>query len=221
MSLLVLVGWTATAVGTVLGIPQLVRLARTRNVEGLSLVGWQAILAINLGWTAHGIRIGQPPQIEASAFSLVATLPILYLLARELGRRTLPTLLPGLGLAAVMIGVDQFLGSAAYGIFAIVLGVIAMAGQSVELVRAPHVKGVSTASLLLGPLNQTLWAIWAVMLQDSGSMIAILATSVLVVFNLVWYVLRRLGLRAFFAPAELSLPQMAVACEGAPPAEAL
>jgi uncharacterized protein with PQ loop repeat len=151
----------------------------------------------------------------------VATLPILYLLARELFRRTLPTLLPGLGLAAAMIGVDQFLGSAAYGIFAIVLGVIAMAGQSVELVRAPHVKGVSTASLLLGPLNQTLWAIWAVMLQDSGSMIAILATSVLVVFNLVWYVLRRLGLRAFFAPAELSLPQMAVACEGAPPAEAL
>ena len=67
--------------------------------------------------------------------------------------------------------------SAAYGIFAIVPGVIAMAGQSVELVRAPHVKGVSTASLLLGTLNQTLWAIWAVMLQDSGSMIAILATS--------------------------------------------
>jgi len=199
MSLLVLVGWTATAVGTVLGIPQLVRLARTRNVEGLSLVGWQAILAINLGWTAHGIRIGQPPQIVASAFSLVATLPILYMLARELGRRTLPTLLPGLGLAAVMIGVDQFLGSAAYGIFAIVPGVIAMAGRSVELVRARHVKGVSTASLLLGTLNQTLWAIWAVMLQDSGSMIAILATSVLVVFNLTWYVLRRLGLRAFFS----------------------
>lgn len=141
----------------------------------LSLVGWQAVLAINLGWTAHGIRIGQPPQIVASAFSLVATLPILYLLARELGRRTLPTLLPGLGLAAVMIGVDQFLGSAAYGIFAIVPRVIAMAGQSVELVRAPHVKGVSTASLLIGTLNQTLWAIWAVLLQDSGSMIAILA----------------------------------------------
>jgi|BarGraIncu00421A_1022006.scaffolds.fasta_scaffold34083_2 hypothetical protein len=29
-------------------------------------------------------------------------------------------------------------------------------------------------------------------------MIAILPTSVLVVFNLVWYVLRRLGVRAFF-----------------------
>jgi hypothetical protein len=72
-----------------------------------------------------------------------------------------------------------------------------MSGQSVELVRAPHVKGVSNASLLLGTLNQTLWAIWAVILQDSGSMTAILATSVLVVFNLVWYVRRRRGLRAF------------------------
>jgi hypothetical protein len=149
----------------------------------------------------------------ASAFSLVATLPILYMLARELGRRTLPTLLPGLSLAAVMIGVDQFLGSAAYGIFAIVPGVIAMAGQSVELVRAPHVKGVSTASLLLGTLNQTLWAIWAVMLQDSGSMIAILATSVLVVFNLIWYVLRRLGLRAFFSEPLSVVPGVAHAAK--------
>jgi uncharacterized protein with PQ loop repeat len=103
-----------------------------------------------------------------------------------------------------MIAVDQFLGSSAYGIFAIVPGVIAMAGQSVELVRAPHVKGISTASMLLGTLNQTLWAIWAVMLQDSGSVIAILATSVLVVFNIVWYFLRRLGLRAFFAPEATS-----------------
>ena len=200
MSLLVLVGWTATAVGTVLGIPQLVRTARTRNIEGLSLIGWQAILAINIGWTAHGIRIGQPPQIMASALSLVATVPILHILSRELGRRSLMTFLPGLGLAAMMIGVDQFLGSAAYGLFAIIPGVIAMGGQSIELLRAPHVKGISTASLLLGTLNQTLWAIWAILLKDSGSVIAILATSVLVVFNVVWYVLRRLGLRAFFVP---------------------
>jgi uncharacterized protein with PQ loop repeat len=220
MTLLVLVGWTATAVGTVLGIPQLVRTARTRNVEGLSLIGWQAILAINLGWTAHGIRIGQPPQIVASALSLVATVPILYLLSRQLGRRTLPAFLPGLALAAAMIAVEQFLGSSAYGIFAIIPGVIAMAGQSVELVRAPHVKGISTASMLLGTLNQTLWAIWAVMLQDSGSVIAILATSVLVVFNIVWYFLRRLGLRAFFAPLS-PVPELAGVCGAAPAADAL
>jgi uncharacterized protein with PQ loop repeat len=199
MSLLVLVGWTATVVGTVLGIPQLVRTARTRNVEGLSLVSWQAILAINLGWAAHGIRIGQPPQIIASALSLVATVPILVILSRELHRSPVLSFLPGVALATAMIGVDQLFGSATYGLFAILPGVLAMGGQSIELVRAPHVRGISTPSLLLGALNQTLWAIWAVLLQDSGSLIAILATSVLVVFNLVWYALRCLGLRAFFA----------------------
>jgi uncharacterized protein with PQ loop repeat len=109
-------------------------------------------------------------------------------------------------LAAAMIGVDQLFGSAAYGFFAIIPGAICMAGQSVELVRAPHVKGISTASLLLGALNQALWAIWAVMLQDSGSVIAILATSALVVFNLVWYCLRRLGLRPLFARVTDPLP---------------
>ena len=201
MSLLVVVGWTATVVGTVLGIPQLVRTARTRNIEGLSLVGWQAILAINIGWTAHGIRIEQLPQIIASALWLVATVPILHILSRELRRRSVLAFLPGIGLAAMMIGVDQLLGSAAYGLFAIIPGVIAIGGQSIELVRAPHVKGVSTASLILGTLNQALWAIWAILLGDSGSMIAILATSVLVLFNVVWYVLRRVGLRPFFAPA--------------------
>ena len=43
----------------------------------------------------------------------------------------------------------------------------------------------------------------------------------LVVFNLVWYVLRRLGLRAFFAPAQPLLPEMAAACGGAPAAKTL
>ena len=204
MSVLVLVGWSATAVGTVLGIPQLLRTARTRNVEGLSLVAWQAILAVNLGWAAHGLRIGQPPQYVASILSLFATVPILHILSRELGRRSLVTFLGGLGLAAAMIGVDQLLGSAAYGVFAIFPGVLAIAGQSVQLVRAPDVRGVSTASLLLGALNQTLWAIWSVLVGDSGSMIAVLTTSVLVAFNVVWYFMRRLGLRAFFAPEAAS-----------------
>jgi len=41
------VGWAGTVTGTLLGLPQAVRLARTRNVEGLSLRTWQALLAVN------------------------------------------------------------------------------------------------------------------------------------------------------------------------------
>jgi uncharacterized protein with PQ loop repeat len=36
VSVVILVGWAAALVGTILGLPQMVRLARTRNVEGLS-----------------------------------------------------------------------------------------------------------------------------------------------------------------------------------------
>ena len=39
-----------------------------------------------------------------------------------------------------------------------------------------------------------------------GEMIAVLATSALVVFNVVWYFLRRLGLRAFFTRVADPLP---------------
>jgi hypothetical protein len=42
---------------------------------------------------AHGISIGQVRQIVTSALSLCCTVPILYLMARELQRHLLPVLL--------------------------------------------------------------------------------------------------------------------------------
>ena len=51
------VGWVAVCVGMVVALPQLVRLARTRKVDGLSLTSWRSILAMNIAWAAHGIRL--------------------------------------------------------------------------------------------------------------------------------------------------------------------
>jgi uncharacterized protein with PQ loop repeat len=194
-------GWVATVVGTVLALPQLVRLVRTRNIEGLSLVGWQTALVLNVAWTVHGLSIGQLPQILSSSLALFTTVPILLLMTRELGRRVLPTVLPSLAVATAMIAVDLLLGSAAYGIVAIFPGIAITAAQSVELVRAEHVRGVSPLSLVLGFVNLTLWAIWAALVNDSGTMIAVSTTWFVALFNLIWYALRRLGLRAFFVPA--------------------
>lgn len=201
-----LLGWVATTVGTVLAVPQLVRLVRTRNVEGLSLVGWQTALVLNLAWAAHGITIGQLPQILSSSLALLTTVPILVLLTRELGRRLLPTVLPSLAVAAVMVGVDLVLGSAAYGIVAILPGIAITAAQSVELVRSVHVRGVSPASMALGFLNLTLWVVWALLVNDSGTMIAVSTSWVVAAFNVVWYVLRRFGLRAFFLREAAPVP---------------
>lgn len=202
MTIVAVIGWVATATGMTLALPQLFRLARTRNVEGLSLIGWQAGLAINIGWMTHGILIGQAPQALTSGVGLCATVPILILMSRALGRGPLVTLLPGLALGAAMVAVDQLIGSAAYGSFAVLPMTICLGAQSLALIRSPQVGGVSTPSLLLGTMNQVLWTAWSFLVQDSGSMISAAAASILVAFNLVWFVLRRRGLPAYFSYAD-------------------
>ena len=205
MSAVEVIGWAGTVSGTILGLPQFLRLVRTRRVEGLSLTAWQSMLVANLIWTAHGIRIGQPPQVVTSALSLCATVPILYLMARELRRRFLLVLLPGLLAATALITVDQFLGSAAFGTAAIVAAVIANAGQSIELVRSPRIVGVSVLFLILAVVNQGLWLSWAILVPDIGTVIFATVTGTITAFNLIWWSLRRLGLRPFLVrPAPLS-----------------
>ena len=130
------VGWAATLIGTLLGLPQAVRLARTRSVEGLSLTAWQAVLAVNVGWTQHGLRIGQAPMILTSALSLCSTVPILIMMSRTLNRSFLRVMLPSLIAAAGMIAIDRGLGTAAYGTAAVLPAVLANLGLSVA--RAPR-----------------------------------------------------------------------------------
>ena len=201
MSAVEVIGWAGTVSGTILGLPQLLRLVRTRRVDGLSLTAWRAMLVVNLIWTAHGISIGQLPQIVTSALSLCSTVPILYLMARELQRHLLPVLLPGLLAAGVLIAVDQLLGSAAFGAAAIIAAVVANAGQSIELVRAPRIVGVSVLFLILAVVNQGLWLSWAILVPDIGTMIFATVTGLITVFNLTWWSLRILGLGPFLLPA--------------------
>jgi uncharacterized protein with PQ loop repeat len=202
MTPVVVVGWTATFVGAVLGFPQLWRLIRTRSVEGLSLFAWQSILVMNLIWFAHGVRLDQPPQLVVNTIGACSTVPIVVLLARSQGRRLWRVVLPCLVAAVSIMAIDHFLGSVAFGVAATVPGITSSIGQSVELVRAPHVRGVSAVFMVLAFVNQLLWLAWGLLIADPGTIITTAMISVLTGLNLLWYVLRRLGLRAFFAPGE-------------------
>jgi hypothetical protein len=52
-------------------------------------------------------------------------------------------------------------------------------------------------------VNQLVWLGWALLVADPGSTISATSMASMAAFNLVWYVLRRLGLRAFFPVAVL------------------
>ena len=205
MSLVDVIGWSATLVGALLGLPQLLRLIRTHSVEGLSLLAWRAVLTLNIAWLGHGLHIGQPPQVVTNLVALSLTLPLVILLARASGRSLPLVLAPSLAAAALIITVDLTLGSLAFGIAAIIPGILANAGQSVELVRSPLVSGVSPMFLLLACLNQCLWLTWALLVPDPGTIFAATLTLTMTSFNLIWFGLRRLGVRAHFSrPADVA-----------------
>jgi uncharacterized protein with PQ loop repeat len=187
-------GWAGAVSGTVLGVPQMLRLFRTRRVDGLSLPAWQAILVVNIGWTAHGIGIGQPPQAVPSALSLFSTVPILCLMARGLHRPWLRVLIPGFLAATALIAVDQLLGTAAFGAAILIPTLVASAGQSLELVRSQRIVGVSALFLILAVVNQGLWLSWSLLVPDAGTMIAATVTGLIAAFNLIWWSLRSMGL---------------------------
>jgi uncharacterized protein with PQ loop repeat len=208
------VGWVAVAIGMSVAIPQLVRLARTRKVDGVSLTQWRSILAMNIAWAAHGIRLEQFALIVTNSMGLCSTLPILYLLARQFRRNLLVLVLPSLAVAATMITVDHVLGSAAYGVTAITVALVSNVGQSMQLVRAPHVVGVSPVFVTLAVVNQAVWVVWGLLVKDAGTVMTASTVCGLTSFNLIWYALRRLGVRAYF-PHE-TLPISPVVAIGEP-----
>lgn len=192
-------GWAAAVAGISLGIPQLVRLLRTRDVHGISVPAWQALLAVNLGFGIHGIILGQWNMILTNVFALGTTVPMLVLLARELKRPLWRLLAPGVLGMALLVGLDLAVGSAAFGVAIMIPGTIVNIGQTVALVRSHSVTGVSPLYMVMGVVNQVLWCSWAWLLPDVGTGIATSVYLTVVSVNLVWWGLRKLGLRAFFA----------------------
>ena len=200
MTTVVLVGWAAALVGTVLGLPQMIRLVRTRNIEGLSLPAWQLILGLNIGWASHGVILGQVNLALPNVLGLASTLPILFLMSRELGRPLPKILLPGILLGIGMIATDFIFGTAVYGMLAIWPALFANVGQTLELIRSPRVVGVSPFFLIAGVLNQALWLWWGLLVDDAGTRITATTTLCITSVNLVWWLLRQLGLRSFLVP---------------------
>lgn len=194
MDAVLVIGWVAALVGTILGVPQAFRLLQTRNVEGVALSAWQMTLAMNLAWLTHGLRGEQVNMIVVNALGLLSTITVLVLLSRGLSRSLVAVFLPGLAVAAAMISVDLWLGSAVYGVFAAIPAVVGQLTQTLELVRAERVDGVSKMFLVLGFTNFALWTLWGFLVGDQAAFIASLATGAVALLNVVWLGLRLSGL---------------------------
>lgn len=191
MDLITVVGWCAAFTGATMGIPQAWHIWRTRDIEGVSLWTWQTMLAINIAWGSHGVRIGAPNLIAVNVIGATVTVTILVLMSRSLGLTLMRAALPGVLIGAVMVSIDEVFGGVAFGLVAIIPGTWGLLAQSRELVRAPRIDGVSLPFLIVMLVNLVLWLSWGILADDAAAQIANGVALVVGVFNLAWYVGRR------------------------------
>lgn len=193
-----IVGWLAALTAITLGAPQVVRLIRTRSTAGLSIIAWQASLAISIAWTVHGVLIDALNMIVPNAFAAFPATGVLMLVMRERRLNPIRLFAPSAVIAAAMIATDLVFGSAGFGVVAVVVAATANAGQGLELVRSPSIAGVSPGFLMLQLANQAVWLVWALLVDDPGTLITSICTGLIALFNVVWWALRRSGLRPMF-----------------------
>ena len=194
----VVLGWVAAAVAAFLGLPQVVRIVRTRETAGVALFTWQTMVGLGLGWLSHGIQIGSPQQIVANSVGAIWTTTVLILLIRSRKVNPLRGIGPSLLIAAVLVLADVIFGTTVFGLVMIVPTILANIAQTGALIREPYVDGVSPVFLMASITTQALWTIWGVAVGDAGTVVGSASGALIVLFNLVWWALRRRGLRPLF-----------------------
>jgi MtN3 and saliva related transmembrane protein len=84
-------GTTAAVLTTLSFIPQVVKILKTRNTSGISLIMYALFVMGVACWLAWGITIGATPVVIANAFTLVLSSAVLLLKIRSvlMGREKL------------------------------------------------------------------------------------------------------------------------------------
>ena len=70
-------GWAAAAFGSLVALPQVVRLFQTGSAAGVSLTAWQASFGANIAWTVHGVLGGYANLWVPKLICQVEAIPVL------------------------------------------------------------------------------------------------------------------------------------------------
>ena len=70
--MVVIWGWVCALAGTFASLPQVVRLLRAGTSDGVSLLMWQLLLGVGIGWTAHGFTVGHANVVVPNLASALA-----------------------------------------------------------------------------------------------------------------------------------------------------
>ena len=141
--------------------PQVVRLARTGDVDGVSVPATLWAMVGYLLWVAYALPEGLPFVLLANAQAVAGFGIVVALTAR---RRAVPTRVwQGAGVGLVIIAILAYgAPPGLVGLLAIVAGASGFVPQTVVAVRDADLSGLSMTTYLLIGLSSTVWAAYGI-----------------------------------------------------------
>lgn len=189
-SLTALTGAAAVTSSLLFVWPQVVRLVRTRDTQGISVTSALWAMAGFSLWSAYGLRRSLPAIWIANGQALVGFAVILVLCSRWGAPIRRLWLLAAIE-ATVLVLFAATMPAAVVGVAAITIGATSFVPQAVVAWRADDVTGVSVATYVLLAVSGSLWMLYGVLRRDP----LVVAPNLLIVPTAVLVAARAAGRR--------------------------
>ena len=170
-----LLGWWCTALSVAFVWPQVARVYRQHTVDGIAPKGTLHGATASLLWMLYGLGTGDVAISVANAAVVVA----MVLIAVQQVRHEVLPLRTAVGTAIVVVtvgGIAVAVSPTFVGWLAIAAGATSVLPQTVHVLRAPTLHGVSVPTYLLLVLTTLSWATYGVLIGDG----LVVATNLLV-----------------------------------------
>lgn len=162
-------GVAGTLVGLVRALPQLIRLAKTRDAHGVSVDTAATSSVVSFGWATYGALTEQVPVTLATGSSGVV-FALITLYAMRLGRR--PSELRAAPVwFVVLLTVAAAARADGLGVLLPVSVLVANVPQLVVAYRESDLTGLSTSTWLLSVSDGAVWLVYALVTGDKAILV--------------------------------------------------
>lgn len=169
--MLLLLGAVASLFSVSATVPQVVRAARTRSVEGVSYASVVLSVATFTLWVVYAFAVADRVQIVNNVLSFVLLVALAVVVARAGGRRSRSAVAAILVSAAAAVVVVDVLNSFVLAMAATTISSVRMVPQTrLALARVP-MRGLDPWSLVLGWVGMVLWTGYGAVVGDPGVLI--------------------------------------------------
>ncbi len=163
----------ATVIGSAMAYPQARRIARTRQVDGVSATWIGVSIAINAWWLAYGITAEIWALVPVSIVSLLLYGAMAWFFLASVGRRGLG----GMALGVFVLGMVPlpFLAVGGWVLAGIAIGLsygIQLLPAVVASLRTSALTGVSSSTWIIACAEAALWLVYGLAVADVALVLA-------------------------------------------------